>query len=267
MVSISGITSTLKTTYRYAKRFAQATPELIFGTGSEAAGKAMRAAKQSGGTLFESAQAGWRAMEKAGKGSFFKSFLKNCKEFLPDMGKAISKGTEGLTGLAKLKGGAKGLFKGIGSKLPFIGSMAMMLFELPNIFKATKEQGLFSGAKETVKAGARLTGGALGAAVGSAICPGIGSLIGWIAGEWLTSKVVGKSYTEKKAEEEQQYNEAVMEQMAATPQYQTQTAQQPQYQNQPNPFGSYGFNTNLDYSNIPYANDIMMQQMRFNKVA
>ena len=263
MVSISGITSTLKTTYGYAKRFAQATPELIFGTGSEAAGKAMRAAKQSGGTLFESAQAGWRAMEKAGKGSFFKSFLKNCKEFLPDMGKAISKGTEGLTGLAKLKGGAKGLFKGIGSKLPFIGSMAMMLFELPNIFKATKEQGLFSGAKETVKAGARLTGGALGAAVGSAIC----SLIGWIAGEWLTSKVVGKSYTEKKAEEEQQYNEAVMEQMAATPQYQTQTAQQPQYQNQPNPFGSYGFNTNLDYSNIPYANDIMMQQMRFNKVA
>lgn len=263
MVSISGITSVLKTTYGYAKRFANATPELIFGTGSEAAGKAMRAAKQSGGTLFESAQAGWRAMENAGKGSFFKNFLKNCKEFIPDMGKAISDGAKGLTGVAKLKGGAKGLFSGIGKKLPFIGSVVMMLFEMPNILKATKEQGLVSGVKETVKAGARLTGGALGAAVGSAICPGIGSLIGWVAGEWLAGKVVGKSYTEKQAEKEEQYNQMMAEQMAAAQQYQMQA--QPQMQT--NPFNTYGFNTGFNYNNVPYANDIMMQQMRFNRVA
>ena len=263
MVSISGIGSTLRTTYGYVKRFANATPELIFGTGSEAAGKAMRAAKQNGGTLFESAQAGWRAIEKAGKGSFFKNFLKNCKAFIPDMGKAISKGTEGLTGLAKLKGGAKGFLKGIGAKLPFIGSLTMMLFELPNIFKATTEQGLFAGAKETVKAGARLTGGALGAAVGSAICPGIGSFAGWIAGEWFASKIVGKSYSEQKALEEEKYQQALNQRPIGMQQY---PMQQQQAQTQQNPFGQFGFNS-LNYNNAPYANDIMMQQMKFNRVA
>jgi len=262
MISISGISSTLKTTYGYVKRFAQATPELIFGTGSEAAGQAMRAAKQNGGTLFESAQAGWRAMENAGKGSFFKNLLKNCKEFIPDIGKAISKGTEGLTGFAKLKGGAKGLFKGIGSKLPFIFSMSMILYELPNIFKATTEQGIFAGAKETVKTGARLTSGALCAAVCSAICPGIGSIAGWLIGERIASKLMGKSYSEQKAEEQEKY-EQMAQQLTAAQQYQPQM--QPQVQQ--NPFSSYGFNTNFGYNNAPYANDIMMQQMRFNQVA
>ena len=66
MVSISAITSGVKTFASYGKRILNTTPELIFGTGSEVAGKAMR---EASGSLFDKAAAGWRALEENGKGS------------------------------------------------------------------------------------------------------------------------------------------------------------------------------------------------------
>lgn len=283
MLGISGITGTLRTTYRYAGRVAQVLPELVLGTGAEVTGSAMRSAKQSGASIFQSLEAGWKALEKNGKGSFFKNFLGNFKKFLPDMKDAIVQGGEGLSGLAKAKGMTKGFFKGIGSKLPFIGSVSMMLFELPNIFKATKEQGLFTGIKETVKAGARLIGASIGAAVGSAICPGIGSMAGWVAGEWLTSRIIGKSYSEQVAQAQEEAQKIAQDQQlpqqqnGINPQYYPQTQQPQAYTpntqynpqtkqpafTQQNPYQ----NPNSNYYSIPYADDIMMQQLPFNQIA
>lgn len=154
--------------------------------------------------------------------------------------------------------GVKGLFKGLGKNMPFLAAASTLLFELPNIWTATKEQGIGQGVKEVGKAGARLAGGAAGAAIGSAICPGIGTMVGWFVGDWLTGKVVGKSYSEKKAEAEE-----------ALAQAQAQAMQpQPQIPFQGNPYNNPYAMTNPMYDyNSPYANDIMMQNINFNQLA
>ena len=90
---------------------------------------------------------------------------------------------------ASVKSGAeqKVYLKVLAKKMPLIGNLMLIAFELPNIIKATKEQGIGQGIAEVAKAGSRLGGAALGAAIGSAFGP-IGSLVGWVAGEWLTGK-------------------------------------------------------------------------------
>lgn len=190
----------------YGKRFLKVTPELIFGTASEAMGDTFR---KTQGSLFTKAKAGWNTLEKAGKGSFFKGFYNNIKTFIPCIKSNIQThmAAAKAAGKSGLWGGIKGLCKGIGKKMPFIGALSMMLFELPNIFKATKEQGIFQGGAEVIKAGARLTGGGLGAAIGSAIIPipFVGSMIGWVTGEWLAGKIVGKSYSEQQAKKEEEF--------------------------------------------------------------
>ncbi len=277
MVSISGITTGLKTVYGYGKRALEVAPELAFGTASEAAGKAMKGAK---GSIFKKAEAGWNALEKAGSGSFFKRFLGNAKKFFPEAIDAFKSGKG-------FKGKFASLFKNLGSKMPFIMSASWMLMEIPNVWTAVKEKGIFQGAAEILKFGARMTTAGLGSAIGAASpIPG-GSLIGWMAGEWLASRIVGKSYTEQKAEKEELVKELTgqnaspqapeQNQQPQTPQPQvtnpywlnnnTQTAYNPQ---QP------AFNGNMtnvfDYNQyklqgMPYANDIMMQKMPFNVMA
>lgn len=259
--------SIAKVWFGYVKRAAKVLPDLVLGSSSEVAGKAIKATK---GDVFTKAKAGFKAVENlSSKGSFFTRITKN-------LGRIKSCTTAGIRAGAKkgffgkITGGLKGLSRGLGKNMPFIGALMMIGFELPNIFKATSEKGLWQGVKETAKAGARLTGGAVGAAIGTAVCPFLGSLVGWIAGEWLTSKIVGKSYSEKKAEEE----EALAQQ--------TQQVQQMQQMQQPtftggmydntmsgmtNPMYNYNnFNSYNDYLN-PYADDIMMQNMNFNMVA
>lgn len=277
MVSVNAITSGIKTVYRYGKRLLNVAPELAFGTASEATGAAMKATK---GSIFQKAEAGWRALEKAGSGNFFKNFFKNCKEFFPDAIEAFKTGSAA-TGL---KGGLKELWKNLGSKMPFIMSASWILFELPNVWTATKEQGVFQGAKEVLKFGARMTTAGLGAAIGAATpIPG-GSFIGWMVGEWIASKIVGKSYTEQKEEKEEMIKELIGQDPNAQ-----QQVQQPQVQpqktlntnpywlnNQPMAQSKPNFNGNLsnpfDYNqyklqSMPYADDIMMKQMPFNAVA
>ena len=110
--------------------------------------------------------------------------------------------------------------------MPFIMSASWILMEAPNVFTAIKEKGLFQGVKEVLKFGARMTTAGLGSAIGAALpIPG-GSLIGWIAGEWLASRIVGKSYTEQKAEKE----ELIKELTGQDPNAQVQDAQNPQPQ-------------------------------------
>jgi len=276
MVNVSGISSGLQTMWRYGKRALEVAPELAFGNASEATGAAIKATK---GSIFKKAEAGWHALEKAGSGSFFKRFLGNCKSFIPDAVKAFKAGSA-----SGIKGGFKSLFKNLGSKMPFIMSASWMLFELPNIYTAVKEKGVFQGAKEVLKFGARMTTAGLGSAIGAALpIPG-GSLIGWMAGEWIASRIVGKSYTEQKEEKEQLIKELTGQDST---QVQNPQVQQPQTPVAPNPYWlnnqtaqvhpqQPSFNGNMsnpfDYNqyklqSMPYANDIMMQQMPFNAVA
>lgn len=100
--------------------------------------------------------------------------------------------------------------KGVGSQLwkrmPFIGAGLILAFELPNLFSAFKDKGLIGGLVETCKTSARLVGQMGGFAIGQALIPIpiVGGLIGSFVGDWLVSKVVGQSYSEQKAEAEEQ---------------------------------------------------------------
>lgn len=278
MVSVSGIMSGVSTMWRYGKRALEVAPELAFGTSSQTAGSAMKAAK---GSVFNKAQAGWQAIEKAGSGSFFKGFLNNCKNFFPDAIKAYKSGSAA----QGLKGGFKSLFKNLGSKMPFLMSAMMIFMEAPNVYTAVKEKGIFQGAKEVLKFGIRMTTAGLGSAIGAALPIPLGSLIGWSVGEWIASRIVGKSYTEQKAEKEEIINE-LMGQNRDNPQQVEQQRFQAQQPYTPNPYWMNNsqvpsqqqpsFNGNIsnpfDYNqykiqSMPYSNDIMMQKMPFNTIA
>lgn len=245
----------------YAVRIAKVFPDAVFGTGSDIAGKAIRAQK---GSIWSKGKAGFKAVEDLSKsGSFWTRATKNLGRIKTCTLAGIrAGGKKGFFG--KIAGGAKGLFKGLGKNMPFLAAASTLLFELPNIWKATKEQGIGQGLAEIGKTTARLGAGAACAAIGSAICPGIGSLVGWIAGDWIASKIVGDSYSVQKAEAEEKAKQ--------TAQVQGQSGQIPfQGGMNTNPIANnnpynYGMTNPMeDYSN-PYANDIMMQGMKFNTV-
>ena len=84
----------------------------------------------------------------------------------------------------------------------------MLAFELPNIFKATKDGGIIQGAAETGKSAVRIAAGIACGAIGTAILGVGGSIAGFIIGDMLGKLVVGKSYSEKKAAEQQKIAEA-----------------------------------------------------------
>ena len=109
-----------------------------------------------------------------------------------------------------------GTLKGLGKRAPLLGTALMVAFELPNIIKATLNEGLVQGAAETVKAGARLAGGTLLGAIGTAIGGPIGGIVGFILGDWVTSKIVGKSYSERKYDEKQKLAEQTAQQAVQT---------------------------------------------------
>lgn len=99
--------------------------------------------------------------------------------------------------LSKMRGALKFGGKTLGR---VAGPALLLAFEVPNIFRATKDEGIASGLIETGKAAAKLGGFVGGAAIGQALIPipVVGGLIGGILGDILVSKIVGKSYTEKK---------------------------------------------------------------------
>lgn len=215
-----GIASVL---FRYGSKALKLAPEAILGTGTEVAGKAMR---KTSGSIFAKAEAGVRALEKdvakkSTQGGFFSRLWKNVKSFAPDVFHRYPKvgiRAAKIAGKSTTLGALKGVVKGVAKKLPFIGAIATVAFEIPNIIETAKDKGIMAAAGEVLKSSARLGGGAAGAAIGSAICPGIGSVVGWVVGEWLTGMVVGKSYSEQKAE--------AQETQAKTPQPQQYTLEQ-----------------------------------------
>ena len=279
--------------YDYTKRLVNAAPYIIFEDaahkGVASAAAVTRSANESWGSVFKNMiKEGGRGIEESVKeskkanGGFLKSAWKSIKE-IPSVVKssaragsfgamrnAVKAGKTGFEAkLAGVMGGAKGFFKGIGKKMPIIGNLMLVAFELPNIFKATKEQGIGQGVAEVAKAGVRLTAASLLSAAGTAIGGPIGGIAGFIIGDWLASKVVGKSYTEKKAEEEQKLAElmGLQQQQQAVAQNNPKT-QAPSFTGN-NPFAT-GMTNPVGYGNDymnPYADDIMMKGLNFNTVA
>ena len=63
--------------------------------------------------------------------------------------------------------------------------------------------GRVSGAGEVVKVAARVGGGTLGAAIGTAVLGPVGGFVGYALGDWVTKKIVGASYSERQIEQEE----------------------------------------------------------------
>ncbi len=175
----------------YAVRIVRTIPAAVFGTGSDVAGMAMRSTK---GSLLDKTKAGFKALEKYTIGGKFKKEL-SLKSFKLSMQAGMRQAS--IKGKSKLSGFSKGLMK----RMPLIGAGMIIATEIPNICKTITKKGIGEGCKDILKTSTSLVGGAGFAAIGTALFPGIGSMVGWFAGEALTRKLVGKTYSQKMAEQ------------------------------------------------------------------
>ncbi len=245
----------------YGKRILKVYPDAAIGFNTDIIGKAMRETK---GDVWTKAKAGFHAIENdvaaksAADGNFFKRIYKNIVGMPSTIKASAKEGFEAAKAAEKsgIWGGIKGATKGFGKAMPFLFAGLTILGSLPNAITATKEQGIGQGVVELGKTAARLGGGAVGAAIGSALLPPVGGFIGWFVGDWLTGKVVGKSYTEKKEE--------IASQLAQAQRYQ----QMPQMGQTVQPTFSGGMTNplyNYQAAPTPYDDDIMMKN--FNVMA
>ena len=165
---------------------------------------------------------GWRNIHKQIGDSFIKaekaaieknpSLSKAMKESFTTFPSDIKSAWKGTTGILNK---TKAIGKTFWNRMPLIGGAMMVLFELPNILSAFKDKGLVGGLVETAKSGSRLVASCAGFAIGQVLIPIpiLGGLIGGFAGDWLVSKIVGKSHSEEKAEAEAQQQALVQQQL------------------------------------------------------
>lgn len=222
--------TSLNNAWGYVKRTAKIYPDVVFGTGGDVISDTLRNSfygvkgadgKRVGGKHFKDFWQQLKDAFKAGESHNEKlikdsgGFWKAQWESIRTTPKVIKEGFEAggkaaeAAGKSKLWGQTKGIFKGLGKRLPIIGSLMIAVTELPNIFSATKNEGIVSGATEVVKAGARLGGSMLFATIGGALGGPIGMLVGGFVGDWLIGKIVGKTYSEKVAEKEEKAKQYV----------------------------------------------------------
>ncbi len=271
-----------------AWQFLKSTPRMVLGDGHEIISNTLRTAikgtkneagKYVGGNGYRSPKAFWGEVKKAftagmehdatltaREGGFFKNMWKNLKELPGGFKKEIMTGYRGGSGFfGKLGGAFKGFGKVFMGKMPLIMAIPLILFELPNIIRTIWDEGLIAGMGEMAKASLRLIAGAAFAAIGSALLtPFIGGMLGWFAGDFLMSKIVGKSHTEKKDERKEETQKAVQEAMAANA-VAPQGAATPAFAS--NPFGAvppmFAAGAAMDQINIAgkYSNDFMSQSL------
>lgn len=154
---------------------------------------------------------------KKGIGYSHKKSIKN-GGFLKSLKKGFGEIPNGWKNGKGFIGKPWGAIKGLGKAMPALFAFITIASEIPNVYKAVKEKGIVQGLKETGKTAARLTTGALFAALGTAILSPIpvvgsiaGGMLGYSLGDWLASKVVGKSYSEQVAEKPDKQNEVQKE--------------------------------------------------------
>ena len=208
MTSIDGVMSN-------AWRVTKAMPGFIFGTEADLMGETLRKSyKNQGfkgfktqiGDAFIKGMEDHEAAVSANKG-FFKNMWKDITSIFPEIkdnwqqvGKVADAANK--TGWSKFWPQLKSVGKAFGKRMPLIGAIAILATELPNIIKASWNEGLLAGAGETAKTGVRLGLGAVGGAIGAAVIPIplLGSVVGYAVGDMIGKFIVGKSYSEKQVE-------------------------------------------------------------------
>ena len=141
------------------------------------------------------------AFVKADRATVNTPFWSNMKKSLTSLFPDIKNSWKAAKGIG---GKSKAVFGQFAKRMPLLGVLLTVALELPNIFSAFKDKGVVGGLVETGKSTIRLAGATAGFAIGQALIPipVVGGLIGAFAGDWLMSKIVGKSHSEKKAEAE-----------------------------------------------------------------
>lgn len=194
---VSGVFSTVKSYGDYGANF-------LLGTGADRVGKeigmAIRARKKANLSMTKAIGIGFKKgfarnnLELAKSGGFFKNLIKTFKE----TPKAISEGWKGATGFAKIGKAVKPL----GKLLPFAMNALWLASSIPDIVGRTKDEGIWGGIKEAGKAVAKMAVFSVSAAVGGVF--GFAGMIGVpILTGMVANKILGKSYSEKKAEAEE----------------------------------------------------------------
>lgn len=223
---VMGISAaTLNNAWSYARRAAKIAPDFILGTGNEKFSKTLADSfrgvkgadgKRTGGLYFKKFWTQFKNAVKASEkhnqsvrrlhGGFWKDMWYQLKTTPKLIGKGWKVGANSAVAAGKnsFLGGLKGSLSAIGKRLPLLGGILMLAAEIKNINGGMKEGGIIGGAKEAGRSVARVGAGMLGMAIGTALIPVpvVGSIVGYMAGDWLAKLVVGKNYTERKAEAE-----------------------------------------------------------------
>lgn len=221
---VMGISATsLSNAWRYVRRAARIAPDFIVGTGNESFSKTLTDSfrgvkgadgKRTGGLYFKKFWTQFKNAIKASEkhnasvrklhGGFWKDMWYQLKTTPKLIGKGWKIGAKGATAASKnaFLGGLKGSLGAIGKRLPLLGGIILLATEIGNINGGMKEGGILGGAKEAGKSVARVGTGMLGMAIGTALIPVpvVGSIIGYMAGDYLAKLVVGKNYSERQME-------------------------------------------------------------------
>ena len=193
----------------YGVRAAKCAPEFIFGESASVIGKAYKAAPK--GSIFSKAKVAGKAFEShvgklaVSKGGFFTRLFRTTVGLPKALTTSAKAGMRlaGMKGTSKFLGALKGLGKGIAKKMPYIGAILTLVFEAPNIYEGYKKEGIKGALKQSAGAGVELGCMAAGAAIGSCICPGVGSAIGGIIGGIVGWGVRAFTFPEPSEEGEQ----------------------------------------------------------------
>ena len=210
------VDSAVNSTWKYLKMY----PEFVLGTGYDAFSNRFKASWQVGknnnlpfkkrfGMAFKAGtDAAVRHNDRLlaqNEGSFWKATKNSITSIWPDLQTNWTSAGEAAKAAGKSAGWAKfkSIGKVLGKRMPLIGAALTLAFELPNIIKATANEGVLTGAGETAKTGVRLGISTLCGALTQALIPVpfLGGMVGFVAGDILGRFIVGKSYSEKKAAE------------------------------------------------------------------